>query len=173
MPAKEFIVQQETEIFEYLLSLGFKRTRVKQLMKYRGVLVNGKTVVRHDHLLFPGDRVALSSGKETGADIEPKLGIRILFEDDALLVIDKPAGLLTISTEKEKTKTAYFQINEYLRERNPDKRERAFIVHRLDRETSGLIVFAKTEAVKRRLQDAGRLKPSMYTLIAGIPVNRV
>lgn len=170
MAAQEFIVQEKTDIFQYLLSLGFKRTRVKQLMKYRGVLVNGNTVARHDHCLFSGDRVCLSHEKKAVAELRPNLGLKILYEDDALLVIDKPAGLLTISTEKEKTKTAYFQINEYLRGREPDKGGRVFIVHRLDRETSGLIVFAKTEAVKRRLQESWDDSEKHYlAIVEGVP----
>jgi 23S rRNA pseudouridine1911/1915/1917 synthase len=153
MQTKEFIVNEEAGLFASLLSLGLKRTRVKQLLKFRAVSVNGKTVEGHDQRLLPGDRVSLSSEKTGVTDSVPKLGIKILYEDDAVLVIDKPAGCLTIGTEKERTKTAYFQLNAYLRERSPEKRERVFIVHRLDRETSGLIVFAKTETAKRRLQD--------------------
>jgi len=170
MVKKEFIVKEEAGLLAYLLSLGFKRTRVKQFLKFRAVSVNGKTIESHDQLLLPGDRVSLSSEKTAVADSVPKLGIKILYEDDAVLVIDKPAGLLTIGTEKERTKTAYFQLNEHLRERSPDKRERVFIVHRLDRETSGLIVFAKTEAAKHRLQDNWDKAAKRYlAVVEGVP----
>jgi 23S rRNA pseudouridine1911/1915/1917 synthase len=75
----------------------------------------------------------------------------IVFEDDSLIVINKPAGLLTIATEREKVRTAYAILRAYL---NSKKRpERLFIVHRLDREASGLVVFAKTPASKEGLQD--------------------
>ncbi len=108
--------------------------------------------------------------KKQFPDTAPKFGIQILYEDDAVLVIDKPAGLLTIGTERERTKTAYFQLNEFLRERNPDKKERIFIVHRLDRETSGLIVFAKNEAVKRRLQENWNDVEKQYlAVVEGVP----
>jgi len=77
--------------------------------------------------------------------------IRVVFEDDSVIVIDKPAGLLTMSTETEKAKTAYAALRAYL---NDKKRpERLFIVHRLDREASGLLVFAKSIEAKGRLQD--------------------
>lgn len=167
---KEFVPEKEDTLFSYLLSLGFKRTRIKQLLKYRAVSVNGKTVVRHDHHLYPGDRVSMSAEKKAVIDLQPKLGIKILYEDDAVVVIDKPADLLTIGTEKERTKTAYFQLNEYLRERNPDKRERVFIVHRLDKDTSGIIVFAKNETAKRRLQENWDDVEKLYlAVVEGVP----
>lgn len=167
---KEFVLKKEDTLFSYMLSLGFKRTRLKQLLKYRAISVNGKAVVRHDHPLYPGDRVSLAAEKKAVTPIQPKLGIKIIYEDDAVLVIDKPADLLTIGTEKERTKTAYFQLNEYLRERNPDKRERVFIVHRLDKDTSGLIVFAKNEAAKRRLQANWNDVEKLYlAVVEGVP----
>ena len=114
---KEILINQDQELFEYLLSLGFKRPRVKQLLKYRAVSVNGRAIERHDHQLHPGDRLLLSFEKKTAPESAPKFGIRIVYEDDAVIVIDKPSGLLTIGTEKERTKTAYFQLNEFLRGR--------------------------------------------------------
>ena len=166
----EFNVKEHSDVFSYLSSLGFKRTKLKQLLRFRSIIVNEKPVDRHDYPLIPGDRVAVSTGRKNGTAAAPGMGIRILYEDEALLVIDKPEGLLTIATDTEKIKTAYFQLNEYLKERNPVKKERIFIVHRLDRETSGLLVFAKTEAVKRKLQhgwaDAGK---QYVSIIEGVP----
>ena len=167
---KEFVVKEETNVFAYLLSLGFKRTTLKRLLKYRSISINTKPADSHDHPLHPGDRISLSDEKKTTPVIAPKFGMHILYEDDAVLVIDKPAGLLTIGTEKERTKTAYYQLNEYLRERNPDKKERIFIVHRLDRDTSGLIVFAKTETAKRRLQENWNAVDKRYlAIVEGVP----
>lgn len=83
---------------------------------------------------------------------EPK-GLTILYEDQDILVINKSNGLLTVSTEREKYKTAHFLLNEYVKKGNSRSRNRVFIVHRLDRETSGLLVFAKYEQAKRYLQD--------------------
>jgi RluA family pseudouridine synthase len=78
-------------------------------------------------------------------------GLEILYEDDSIVVVNKPAGLLTIATATERTKTAYAALRSYLNSKRPP--ERLFIVHRLDREASGLLVFAKTTASKERLQD--------------------
>jgi 23S rRNA pseudouridine1911/1915/1917 synthase len=76
--------------------------------------------------------------------------IRIVFEDASVIVVDKPAGLLTMATETERTKTVYAALREYVNRKRPA--EKLFIVHRLDREASGLLVFAKTIEAKERLQ---------------------
>ena len=84
-------------------------------------------------------------------------GLVILHEDRDILVVDKPAGLLTIGTESDKSHTAYFILTDYVRKGCARSRNRVFIVHRLDRETSGVLVFAKSEEAKFRLQgDVGR-----------------
>lgn len=80
-------------------------------------------------------------------------GLKILHEDRDIIVVDKPAGLLTMATEREREKTAYFLLTDYVRKGNPKSPNRIFIVHRLDRETSGVLVFAKTEQAKNFLQD--------------------
>ena len=79
-------------------------------------------------------------------------GMRILHDDRDLLVGDKPAGLLTIGTEREREKTAYFMLTDFVRKGNPKSPNRLFIVHRLDRETSGVLIFAKSEAAQATLQ---------------------
>lgn len=80
-------------------------------------------------------------------------GMTILYEDRDVLAVDKPAGLLTVSTERERERTAYWILTDYVRKGYARSRNRVFIVHRLDRETSGVLVFAKTGEAKRRLQD--------------------
>src|SRR5436853_351873 len=77
--------------------------------------------------------------------------IRVLFEDDAVIVVDKPAGLLTMATETERTRTVYALLREAANRKRPP--EKIFIVHRLDREASGMLVFAKTIEAKEKLQD--------------------
>jgi tRNA pseudouridine32 synthase/23S rRNA pseudouridine746 synthase/23S rRNA pseudouridine1911/1915/1917 synthase len=79
-------------------------------------------------------------------------GLAILYEDRDILVVDKPSGLLTVGTEREKARTAYFALTEYVRKGDARSRNRIFIVHRLDRETSGVLVFAKTAEAKVCLQ---------------------
>ncbi len=86
-----------------------------------------------------------------GHTVLPK-GIVIIYEDKEILVVDKPPGLLTIGTDKEKSRTAYFILTDYVRKGQSKSRKRIFIVHRLDRDTSGLVVFAKTPEAKHFLQ---------------------
>jgi len=83
---------------------------------------------------------------------QPK-GLSILYEDHDILVVDKMSGLLTVSNEKVRENTAYYLLNNYVRKGNPKSRNRIFIVHRLDRDSSGIIVFAKNENAKRYLQE--------------------
>jgi RluA family pseudouridine synthase len=79
-------------------------------------------------------------------------GLAILYEDDHIVAVDKPAGLLTMGTESDKTRTAYFMITDYVRKGYSKSRKRIFIVHRLDRDTSGILIFAKTIEAKLYLQ---------------------
>ena len=90
-------------------------------------------------------------GKRSRPGLLPH-GLVILHEDRDILVVDKPAGLLTIGTESDKSRTAYFILTDYVRKGCARSRNRVFIVHRLDRETSGVLVFAKSEEAKLRLQ---------------------
>ncbi|HYH69445.1 MAG TPA: RluA family pseudouridine synthase [Urbifossiella sp.] len=122
------------------------RTRVKQLLQHGRVLVNGRPVTRHDHTLTPADRVSIAAD---GAAPRGSLSVAIVFEDDALVVIDKPAGLLSVATDAEKDDTAFTRLAELLERR---KAGRPFVVHRLDRGTSGMLLFAKTARVRDQLQ---------------------
>jgi tRNA pseudouridine32 synthase/23S rRNA pseudouridine746 synthase/23S rRNA pseudouridine1911/1915/1917 synthase len=92
-------------------------------------------------------------------------GIVILHEDRDILVVDKPAGLLTIGTDRDKTRTAYFVLTDYIRKGYSKSRNRIFIVHRLDRETSGILVFAKNVQAKLRLQSQWREAEKKYLAV--------
>lgn len=120
------------------------RSRKQWLARGR-VRVNGAVARRGDDAVTDEDRV------ELGAPPPPPFPstLRRIFEDDDIVVIDKPAGLLTIATESEREKTAYRMLATYVA---GQRGRRLFIVHRLDRETSGLVVFAKSPAAKRALQ---------------------
>lgn len=80
-----------------------------------------------------------------------KKKLEILYEDKFLIIVNKPSNLLTISTEKEKERTLYNYIYEYLKKKN--KKNKVFIVHRLDKDTSGIVVFAKDETTKFYMQN--------------------
>ncbi len=154
-------IKKPSSLQEYLLSQGFRRNRIRQLLKYGSIYVNGKAVKRYDHPLSAGDRLSIEIKKESSKEILQRFRIRLLYEDDHIIVIDKPPGLLSIATEKEKKRTTYYILNEYLRQRG----ERVFIVHRIDRDTSGLMVFAKTEEAKRKLQANWHDAEKTYTAL--------
>ena len=80
-------------------------------------------------------------------------GLPLLYEDRDLLVVIKPAGLLTIGTERDKSRTAHYLLNDYVRKGDPKSRNRVYVVHRLDQDTSGVLLFAKSEQAKVFLQD--------------------
>jgi len=95
-------------------------------------------------------------------------GLTVLYEDRHILVVDKINGLLTVSSEKVRKKTAYYLLNEYVRKGNHKSKNRIFIVHRLDRDTSGVIVFAKNEIAKRYLQENWHeFKKKYYAVVHG------
>ncbi len=163
-------VKSAATLIDFLTGLGYTRTKVKQLLKHRAITVNDRVVTRIDHALSIRDSIALDAKPKPGAEILEASGISVVYEDDAVIVINKPSGLLTIATEKEKRETAYYLLNAYFKERNPSRPDRIFIVHRLDRETSGLIVFAKDEAAKHRLQkDWNDAEKKYYAVVEGIP----
>jgi 23S rRNA pseudouridine1911/1915/1917 synthase len=130
---------------------GSSGRSVKQWLSAGRVRVNAEVVRDPRTLVAPGDRVTLGPGGVDPAHpaVLP-LGLAIVHEDRHLVVIDKPPGLLTIATEKERERTAYRLLWDLLGRHRPVARP--FIVHRLDRETSGLLVVAKTPGAKTALQ---------------------
>jgi len=93
-------------------------------------------------------------------------GLEVIYEDRALLVVDKPPGLLTIGTETEKSRTAYSALTDYVRKGSARSKNRIFIVHRLDRDTSGILIFAKSEEAKFYLQSQWRETKKKYLAVA-------
>jgi 23S rRNA pseudouridine1911/1915/1917 synthase len=140
------------------------RRSLKQWLDAGRVEVNGRAVRDGRVAVRPGDTVALAARR-----VAPfPRALALVHEDEAILVIGKPPGLLTIATERERERTAYRLLRDYLAPR----RQRAFIVHRLDRETSGLLVFAKSEESKRALQaqfEARSVERVYLALVEGGP----
>ena len=121
------------------------RNHVKGLLARGQVTVDGETVTRHDHPLAPGQVVAVA------AQAPERPPFPVLYEDGRILVIAKPAGLLTVASDGEKARTAYRLAAAYVQRRDP--RARVFVVHRLDRDTSGVLLFAKDEGARRAYQE--------------------
>jgi tRNA pseudouridine32 synthase/23S rRNA pseudouridine746 synthase/23S rRNA pseudouridine1911/1915/1917 synthase len=94
---------------------------------------------------------AMNSTKRPPTKYQPK-GLTVLHEDKDIIVVEKPCGLLTMGTDRDKSRTVHTILNDYVRKGDPRSRNRIYIVHRLDRETSGILIFAKSEAAKVFLQ---------------------
>ncbi len=140
---------------------GTSGRRLKQWLELGRVRVNGAVVRRGDVAVARGDRVEL--GAPPPAPIPPPL--RLIHEDAEILVIDKPPGLLTIADASERERTAYRLLRDWLEGREAG---RIFVVHRLDRETSGLLVFARTHRAKETLQNQFRMRTPERLYVARV-----
>ena len=167
---KQFVVKQQCELLEFLL-MTFKdqsRNSVKSLLGSHRVSIDGAPVTQFNFKLFPGDTVIISSSpirKKTRSNLP------IIFEDNDLIVINKPSKLLSVPSDNEKGSTAFRMVNDYLQQK--DKHNRAFIVHRLDEDTSGVLMFAKNDRMARALTDGDNWnnlvkKRGYYAVVEGV-----
>ncbi len=125
-----------------------KRTTVKDFLKHRQVMAGDNVVTQFDFELTPSTEVKVNTTREFQTFSNPRL--KIVYEDDDIIVINKGYGLLSMGTDKIKDGTAYSILREYLKRKDP--RNKLFIVHRLDRDTTGLMMFAKNIKAKETLQ---------------------
>ena len=142
---EKYIVKENEILIEFLKKMfsNLSKNSVKSLLHNEKVFVNGNMTTKYNHELNVGDVVEIREKVAKNIDI--------IYEDKDIIVINKPSGLLTVATEKEKNKTAYHLVMEYLKKKN--KNNRIFIIHRLDKDTSGIIMFAKNERAKHLYQD--------------------
>ncbi len=144
----KIVVNKEGKLLEYLYeTLDMPKKRVKQYLTHGSIFVNNSKVTQFDYRILPGMNIVI----DTDSKNKKELPFDIVFEDDHIIVVNKPSGLLSIATEKEKEKTLYHIVREYLVSK--DKYAKVFIVHRLDKDTSGLVILAKDEKTKNKLQE--------------------
>ena len=152
---QNFQVESPSTLLPFLREklAGKPAGKVKSILEHGLVSVDGKATTKYNAPLKPGQTVTIGAYvPEPPANALAASHPPILYEDRELLVIDKPAGLLTISTgSKEPEDTAYRQMTAYVRRKNPENR--IFVVHRLDRDTSGVVVFTEDPEMKAALQD--------------------
>ncbi|MHB8381607.1 MAG: RluA family pseudouridine synthase [Candidatus Binataceae bacterium] len=167
-------IESSCELLACLMNQHPRRSRkqAKDLLRFGAVTVNGNASVRHDTQLHPGDVVSIAArGNHRAQDVELH-GLKIVHLDEAVLIVDKPAGLLSMGSGTEKQRTAHRILNEYLKELAGSKTQQAFIVHRLDRETSGLIMFARSEPVQAALrQDWKNVTKKYLAVVEGVPAD--
>ena len=148
---QEFKVSEPGELLSFLIEKNVRKSRnaVKSLLAHKQIRVNGKLVTQFNHELQKGDKVSVMKFNQARKERKLK-GATIVFEDEYIIVVDKDAGLLSVSTDKEKSRTVFNVLNEYVKKAN--KNARVFVLHRLDREVSGLMVFAKNPEVQSIFQ---------------------
>ena len=146
---EKFIVEKNDSLLNVLKAVksGASNNTIKNYIKHDMVLVNDKIVDKPNTLIQVGDEITIFYKRRT----IPKIDLKIIYEDDDLIAIDKPSGLLSISNSKEKEKTAFRLVSDYIKSYN--KNAKLFVVHRLDEKTSGVLLFAKNEKIKKQLQD--------------------
>ena len=143
---KEEIIEKEGELLNYLLNKFNKMSRnnVKNLLKKEQIVVNGKVITQFNYMLKKGDKISFDGKRSEN-------GLKIIYEDDLFLAIDKVHNLLTVASDHEKEKTAFVQVSKYVKQKNG--RNKIFVLHRLDKDTSGVLIFCKDEKIKNDLQD--------------------
>jgi len=147
-------VPEPRQLLEHLLASmpQAKRTTVKDYLKHNQVMVNGEVTRQFDRQLRPGDEVKVNTSREF--QVFGHSRVKIYYEDDDIIVIYKGYGLLSVATERDmnskKETTAYSIVRDYLKRKDP--RNKLYIVHRLDKQTSGLMMFAKTMEAKVNMQ---------------------
>lgn len=142
-------VEEEGLLLETILKLFNEQShkKLKSYLKNNSVFVNGKSITAYNYKVKKNDIIEIRKDYKT----HKKCPLKILYEDEYFLVIEKPAHLLTIATTKEKEKTAYHMMRQFIKERN--SKDKIFILHRLDKDTSGVVIFVKDERVKELLQN--------------------
>lgn len=136
--------------FLYEVLSNLSRNSVKSMLRRGQIYVNHQSTTQFNHMLKRGDDVEIIKNRAAKRKAA-LIGLHILYEDRDIIIVNKEAGLLSIATTRENERTAHAQLMTYVRKKHP--RNRTFIVHRLDRETSGVMMFAKSDRIKRQLQN--------------------
>jgi len=147
---KSFTVNEETTLLPFLFQSmpTMSKTEVKAMLKYKHVAIKGSAVTQFDIPLYPGDTVEVNFGRSFYKFNNPQ--VKVLFEDKWMVVIEKASGLLSVANDTAREKNAYHIIKDYVRHDNPDAE--LYVCHRLDQYTSGILVFAKDEALMNEMR---------------------
>jgi len=145
------IVKEPMELMDFLVAQlkDQSRTTIKSLLSHQQISIRKQVIRQYNYQLKAGEEVNIHWGKGKTTLKDPQL--KIVFEDQYLIVVEKAAGLLSIATQKERVRTAYSILSEYVKSQHPGNK--IFVVHRLDRETSGLMLFAKDPDVQYEMQN--------------------
>lgn len=149
--ARKIEVKEENTLLNFLVARldGQSKSSVKSLLSNRQISVNENITKQFDEPLKPGDIVSVSFERGKMEFNHPLL--KIVWEDDYLMLVEKKSGLLSVATDREKERTAQHLLSQYVIKNNPQNR--IFILHRLDKDTSGLLMFAKDRMTQNKMQD--------------------
>lgn len=147
---RNFKITENSSLLKFLFEAlkNESKTTVKSLLAHKQVFINGRGITQFDAPLKPGDELGIYFDRHSTPFNHPQL--KILFEDDSVIVVEKASGLLSMSTGRDQEKTAYRLLNDYVKKSAPHNH--IFILHRLDRDTSGIMMFAKNRQVQEILQ---------------------
>ena len=139
---KEIYVNEEDTLYKYLRKTLTNKSKnnIKTMLKNECIMVNDKIITKYDYKLNNNDIIYINKKEDN---------LKIIYEDNNIIVIDKPTKLLTISNKDEKENTLYHMVSDYLKK----EKKKVFIIHRLDFDTSGVIMFAKNSKVQKMYQD--------------------
>ena len=143
---KKYIVNETNELYNYLRKIltNMSKNNIKSLLKNGDIYVNNKSITKHNYIVNDNDVITIGTAIKTN-----EINIKIIYEDDNIIVIDKPTKILTISNKNEKEETLYRKVSDYLKKQN----KKVFVIHRLDYDTSGIIMFAKNQKIQKLYQD--------------------
>ena len=165
----EITINKSLTLIEFLIEQypDSPRTRIKKLLQSGDIRINNKSVTLHSYQLRPGDIVEIVS--QSGIKVKTGgLPFPVLYEDQYVIVVDKPAGTATSSIDG--SINIYYIVSEFLKKLSKDN-IRAYVVHRLDKEVSGVLLFAKSQAamdtIKERWKETDK---HYYALVESIPV---
>lgn len=146
---KEYKVKRESELLTYLKEeLKFSRNNAKSLLSHHLIAIDGAPVSQFNFMIYPGDSLIISKNPIKKKEREK---LPIIYEDEYIIALNKPFGLLSVASDKEKAITAYRLVMDYVQDK--DRKNRIFVVHRLDKETSGVLIFAKSDELKEAFQN--------------------
>lgn len=148
MKKQDYICNTEMTLLESiaLFKKDLSKKTIKNYIKNGMVMVNNRIITNSSYLLKNGDKIEISYSKKKINEYN----LDILYEDDYLIAINKPNGLLSISNDKEKEITAYRMISDYVKKNN---NKYIFVVHRLDQDTSGILLFCKNQNIRDEMQN--------------------
>lgn len=143
---KEFIVNKKCELYDYLRDnlTNMSKNNIKSLLKNGNIYINNKIITKYNYMLKENDIITIGKNIKTNS-----YNLKIIYEDDDIIVVDKPTKLLTISNKNEKEETLYRKVSDYLKKQN----KKVFVIHRLDYDTSGIIMFAKNQKIQELYQN--------------------